>query len=129
MAIALIFLSSAVIVLSMYGVLLPHRLIEHIDGAMTGRIGLWSAVIFRLALAALLWFTAPVSYSTGGFQALAVILALSAIAHAVVGRRGLKELRVTLAAWPPWAIRGPCLLGVAMGAYMIWAVSPAISAL
>lgn len=128
MAIALAILSVAIIVLSLYGVLLPHKLIGLVDGLTTGKLGLWSAVTVRLLLAALLWFTAQVSQTPTIFQALAALLFLSAIAHAIVGRTRLKKFRESLASWPSYAIRLPCLLGVAMGGFLLWAISPAIGA-
>ena len=130
MAIALAILSVAIIALSMYGLFLPHRLIGLIDDSMSGRLwlGLWSAVTVRMLLAALLWFTAQLSQTPTIFQALAVMLFLSSIAHAVIGRTRLKKFRESLASWPPWAIRLPCLLGVAMGGIMLWAISSAIGA-
>ena len=128
MAIALAILSVVIVVLSMYGVLLPHRLIRLVRGFMSGGLGLWSAVTVRLLLAALLWFTAQVSHAPTSFKALAALLFLSAIAHAIVGRARLKKFRESLSSWPPWAIRLPCLLGVAMGVFLLWAISPAIGA-
>ena len=128
MAIALAILSVAMVVISMYGVLLPHRLLGLIRDLTSGGIGLWGAVTVRLLLAALLWFTAQVSHTPTLFKALAALLFLSAIAHLIVGRARLKRFLESLASWPPWAIRLPCLFGVAMGVFMLWAISSAIGA-
>jgi hypothetical protein len=128
MAIALAVLSIAIVVLSMYGVLLPHRLIRLVRDLTSGRLGLWSAVTVRLLLAALLWFTAQVSHTPTLFRALAALLFLAAIAHPIVGRARLREFLESLASWPPWAIRLPCLLGVAMGGFLLWAISSGIGA-
>ena len=128
MAIALAILSVAIVVISMYGVLLPHKLIELIRSVTSGKLGLWSAVTVRLLLAALLWFTAQVSRTPILFKILAALLFLSAIAHPIVGRARLRRFLEALGTWPPWAIRVPCLFGVAMGRFMLWAVSPAIGA-
>ena len=124
MTIGLAILSVAIMVFSMFGLMLPHRLIALIDNSMSGKLwlGLWSAVIVRMLFAALLWFTAQVSQTPALFQALAVLLFLSAVVHAVVGRTRLKKFRELLAAWPAWAIRLPCLLGVVMGGIMLWAL-------
>ena len=128
MAIALAILSVALVVISMYGVLLPNKLIGLIRDITSGKLGLWSAVIVRLLLAALLWFTAQVSRTPTLFKILAAVLVLSAIAHLFVGRARLRRFLESLGSWPPWAIRVPCLFGVAMGVFMLWAVFPAIGA-
>lgn len=128
MAIALAILSVGIVVASMYGVLLPHKLIGLIRGVTSGKLGLWSAVSVRLLLAALLWFTAEVSRTPILFKILAALLFLSAVAHLIVGRAHLRRFLETLGSWPPWAIRVSCLFGVAMGAFMLWAVSSAFGA-
>ena len=128
MAIALAILSVVIVVLSMYGVLLPHRLIGLVRGFMSGGLGLWIAVAVRLLLAALLWFTAPVSHTPTLFKALAALLFLAAITLPIVGRSRLKRFTESLASWPPWAIRLPCLFGVALGGFLLWSISSAIGA-
>lgn len=128
MAIALAILSVAIVVISMYGVLLPNNLIGLIRDITSGKIGLWSAVLVRLLLAVLLWFTAHISRTPTLFKILAALLFLSAIAHVMVGRARLKKFLESLGSWPPWAIRVPCLFGVAMGGFMLWAVLPATGA-
>lgn len=128
MATALAILSVAIVAISMYGVLLPHRLIGLIRGTTSGKLGLWSAVIARLVLAALLWFTARVSHTPILFEILAALLLVSAIAHPILGRARLRRFLETLGSWPLWTIRVPCLFGVAMGGLMLWAITPAIGA-
>jgi len=86
MDIALAILSVALVVLSMYGVWLPHRLLGLVSSLASGGLGLWSAIMVRLLLAALLWINAQVSHAPTSFKALAVLLFLSAIAHPIVGR-------------------------------------------
>lgn len=68
---ALSILSAAIVVLSMYGVLLPHRLTGLVRNSMSGGLGCWMAAAVRPLLAALLWFTAPVSHTLTQFKALA----------------------------------------------------------
>ena len=128
MAITLAILSVAIVVISMYGVLLPSKLIGLIRDSTSGKLGLWSAVTVRLLLAALLWFTAHVSRTPILFKILAAVLFLSAIAHFIVGRARLRRFLESLGSWPLWAIRVPCLFGVAMGGFMLWAVLPALGA-
>lgn len=128
MAMALAVLSVAIVTISMYGVLLPYRLIERIRDLTSGRLGLWSAVTVRLLLAALLWLTAQGSRTPTVFKLLAALLFLSAIAHLIVGRARLRKFLESLGSWPPWAIRVPCLCGVAMGVFVLWALSSAFGA-
>lgn len=128
MAIALAILAVVIVVLSIYGVVLPHRLVGLVRGVMSRGLGLWSAVAVRLLLAALLWFTAPVSHTPTLFKALAAVLFLAAIALPVVGRPRLNRFIDFFASWPPWAIRLPCLFGVALGGFLWWSISSAIGA-
>lgn len=123
MAIALAILSVLIVVLSVYGVLLPHRLIGLVRGNMSRGLGLWIAVGVRLLIAALLWFTAPASHTPILFRVFAAVLFLSAITHQVVGRSGLKKFIELLDSWPLWAIRLPCLFGIALGGFLLWSVS------
>lgn len=128
MATALAILSVALVVISMYGVLMPHRLIGLIRGITSKKLGLWSAVTVRLLLAILLWSSAQVSRTPTLLRILAVLVFLAAIVHLIAGRARLRRLLESLDCYPPWAIRVPCLLGVAMGGFMLWAISPAIGA-
>lgn len=120
MAIPLAILSVVIVVLSMSGVLLPHRLVGLVRGIMPGGLGLWIAVAVRLLFAALLWFAAPVSHTPILFKALAALLFLTAITLPIVGRPRLNRFIESLASWPPWAIRLPCLFGVALGGFLLW---------
>ena len=128
MVIALAILSLLIVVLSVYGALLPHRLIGLARGLMSRGHGLWIAVAVRLLLAALLWLTAPVSYTPTLFKALAAFFFLAAIALLIAGRPRLERLIESLASWPPWAIRLPCLMGVALGGFFLWSISSAMGA-
>lgn len=128
MVIALAILSVVIVVLSVYGVLLPYRLVGLVRGITSGGLVLWIGVAVRLLLAALLWFTAPVSQTPTAFKVLAALFVLAAIALPIVGRLRLERLLESLASWPPWAIRLPCLLGIAMGGFFLWSISLAIGA-
>ena len=114
------------VVLSAYGVILPHRIISLVRGNMSRGRGLWIAVGVRLVFAALLWFTAPVSQTPSLFKVLAAVLFLSAVGHQMVGRPRLKKFIESLAAWPLWAIRLPCILGVLLGGFLLWSLSNAL---
>lgn len=128
MAIALAILLVVLVVFSMYGALLPHRLIALVRAIMSGGLGLWSAVAVRLLLAALLWFTAPVSHTPTLLKALAAFILLAAIALPSVGRPRLQRFIESIASWPPWAIRLPCLLWAAFSGFLLWSISSALGA-
>lgn len=125
---SLAILSVTIVVLSVYGVFLPHRLVGLACGAMSGVLGFWFAVVIRLLLAVLLWFTAPVSHTPVLFKAFAALLFLTAIALAVVGRTRLNRFVASLTSWPSWAIRLPCLFGAALGGFFFWSISSAMGA-
>ena len=128
MAIALAIFLVVIIVLSMYGVLLPYRLVRLVRGFMTGGLGLLVAITVRLLLAALLWLTAPVSYTPTLFKAVAALMLLAAVTLPLVGLPRLIKLIEHVATWPQWAIRLQCFLGVAFGGFLLWSISSAIGA-
>jgi hypothetical protein len=123
MTAALAILSILIIALSLYGVLLPHRLIGLARGLMQGRSGLWIAVTIRLLLAVFLWFTAPVSHTPAFFRILAVLMLLAVAALFIAGRSRLNQFIAHIASWPTWVIRLQCLLGVVLGGFLLWSIS------
>ena len=128
MAYALAIFSVLLVVLSVYGVFLPDRIIAMVRSNMSRGIGIWIAVGVRLLFATLLWFTAPVSHTPIVLKVFAVLILLSAFAHQFVGRAGLKKFIETLDTWPRWAIRIPCLFGVLLGGFLLWSVSLSLGA-
>jgi len=116
--------SLALVVFSVAGVFMPVSLIGMVDNVASQKQGLWSAVFVRLIFAALLWLNSQVSHAPILFKAISVVLILSAFAHIIVGRVRLKKFRIILASWPVWTIRLPCLVGAAMGIFILWALSP-----
>ena len=128
MVIALAILLVLIIALSVYGVILPHKLIELVRGNMSRELGLWIAVVIRLLIAALLWFTAPASHTPVLFKVLAALLVLSALTHQIVGRSRLKKFIESLSSWPLWAIRLPCFFGIALGGFLLWSILSAMGA-
>ena len=128
MLIALSIFSVFMVALSMYGVLLPSRLVGLVRHFMSGSRGLWFAVAVRLVLAALLWVNAPVSATPAIFKALAAFVLVAAITLPVVGLPRLRKWLEYFATWPQWAIRLLCVLGVAFGGFVLWSISSAIGA-
>ena len=112
-----------IIALSLYGVLLPDRLIRLVCGVMKVNAGLWIAVTIRLLLAVLLWFSAPVSHTPVLFKVLAVLMLMAAVTFTIAGHRRLNRFIARIASWPTWIIRLQCLLGVALGVVFLWSIS------
>ncbi|MFT5140770.1 MAG: hypothetical protein ACI9CB_002435 [Rhodothermales bacterium] len=128
MAFTLAIFSSVIVVLSAYGAVFPHRIIDLVGDNMSRGVGLWIAVVVRLVFAALLWFTAPVSQTPFLFKVVAVVLLVSAIGHQIAGRTHLRKLIEAMAIWPLWTIRIPCILGVLLGVFLLWSISNVLGA-
>lgn len=124
MAIALAIFSLAIVLLSLYGVFHPSSLVSFVSRSMAGRFGLWVAVVARLILAVLLWFSAPLSITPTTFNVLAVVALAAAVALPVIGSQRVLMLMERVANWPTSAIRLWCLLGVAFGGFLSWSISP-----
>ncbi len=122
MVIALALFSVLFTGLSLYGLVLPRGLTRFVRRFMLGP-GVWGAVVIRLLLAALLWFSAPVSHTPTTFQVLAVLLLLSAVALPIIGAARLIEIIDRFASWPPIVLRLQCMIGVAVGGFLLWSVS------
>lgn len=128
MAIALAIFSSVIVLLSLYGVLYTSSLVSFVSRSMAGRSGLWAAVVARLVLAVLLWFSAPLSLTPTTFSVLAVVVLVAAFALPVVGRQRVLMLMEWVANRPPSVISLWCLLGVAFGGFLLWSISPVFTA-
>lgn len=123
MAIALAIFSLVIILLSTYGVIHPSSLTSFVRSFMGG-LGLWVAVVVRLLLALLLWFSAPLSHTPVTFQVLAIIALVAAAALPLIGVQRIGKLLDWVASWRHLAIRLWCLLGVGFGGFLLWSVSP-----
>jgi len=120
-------LSITIAVLSIYGVLLPEKLVAWVRNFMAGRHGLTTAIGVRLLMALLLWFTAPVSQTPTIFRVIAVITLVTAFVFPFVGIDRIRRLIDRVAGLPGWALRLECLLGVALGLFLLWSIWPALS--
>lgn len=85
MPILLAIVAAALMVLSLYGVLLPQRLVRWVRGFMAGRHGLATAIGVRVVLAVLLWFTAADSQTPTIFRVLAILTLIAALVFPFVG--------------------------------------------
>jgi len=127
MTVALAIFSISIIAMSIYGVVQPSKLTALVRRFMISP-GVWGAVAIRLLLAWLLWFSAPFSHTPLTFKILALLTFLAAIALPMIGAARLMKFIDHLASWPPIAIRVQCLLGVALGAFLLWSLSPGLAA-
>lgn len=123
MVIALAIFSLVIVVLSAYGVFHPTNLTWFVRSFMSNFLGLWLAVVARLVLALLLWFSAPLSYTPVTFQVLAIIALAAAIVLPIIGAQRILKLLDWVASWRQLAIRLWCLLGVGFGGFLLWSIS------
>ena len=123
MAIALAIFSLIIVLLSAYGFFQPLVLTSFVRRCMAG-LGLWVAVVARLILALLLWFSAPLSHTPVTFQVLAILALVAAIALPIIGVQRILKLLDWVASWRQLAIRLWCLLGVGFGGFLLWSISP-----
>lgn len=126
MTILLAIVAAIILVLSLYGVLLPDRLVRWVQGFMAGRQGLAVAIAVRILLAVLLWFTAPDSRTPTVFRVFAILTLAAAAVFPFVGIDRIRKLIDYVASWPRWVLRLDCLLGVALGAFLLWSIWPAL---
>ena len=122
MAIALAIFSLVIVLLSAYGAFHPSYLTSFVRGFMAGS-GLWVAVVARLILALLLWFSAPLSHTPVTFQVLAIIALVAAIALPIIGTQRILKLLDWVTSWRQLTIRLWCLLGVGFGGFLLWSIS------
>ncbi len=127
MTIALAMLSALIIAMSIYGVVQPLKLMGLVRRFMISP-GVWGAVAIRLLLAGLLWFTAPNSHTPLTFKVLALLTFLAAVVLPIIGTARLMKFIDHMASWPPIVIRFQCLLGVALGAFLLWSLSLGLAA-
>ena len=120
---ALAIVSILIIALSLYGVLLPDRLLQRARRLIEGGSGIWIAVAVRLLLAVLLWLSASLSQTPALFRILAGLMLLAVVALLIAGRSRLNQFVAYIASWPAWVIRLQCLLGVVLGAIILWSIS------
>ena len=118
-------LSALLTALFLLGVLRPHSLFL-VAGRILGGTGIVGAVAARLVLAALLWFSAPVSSTPGGFRVLATVMLVAACSALVLGKDRAARLIEHMATWRPAFVRIPIAAGLVVCAFMLWSVAPAI---
>jgi len=121
MTVALALFSALIIAISIFGVVQPLKLTALVRRFMISP-GVWGAVVIRILLAGLLWFSAPFSHTPLIFKVLALLTFLAAIALPIIGAPRLMKFIDYMASRPPIAIRFQCFLGAALGAFLLWSL-------
>lgn len=111
--------------LFLLGVLNPPRLVM-LARRFIGGTGVAGAVTVRLLLAVLLWFSAPVASTPTTFRTLALVMVMAAVGTLVLGKDRVARLADRMAGRPPIVVRIPIAIGLALCAFMLWSISPAI---
>jgi len=117
-------LSVFILLLGAWGFLAPSRITEMVD-RFASKSGLWFAAGIRLVLGLALWFAAPVSRAPMLLQVLGVIALVAAIVLPLMGVTRFKALIDWWTKLSPTAMRLNCLLAVAFGGVILWALLPA----
>ncbi len=108
--------------LSIWGIVVPERLVGMVTGVMARPAGMRIAVGARFLLGFALLVAAPESMFPTVFSVLGWVAIAAAIALPVLGRNYINSLLARAAAWPPLAIRTWLLVGVAFGGFLVYAV-------
>ena len=118
-------LSALLGALFLLGILRPRAFMAVVRSVFGGT-GVAGAVAVRLLLAALLWFSAPVSSTPGAFRILATVMLVAAVSAAMLGTDRIARLVDRMAGWRPVFVRLPIAVGVVLCMFMLWSVLPAI---
>ena len=118
-------LSALLGALFVLGMLRPRTFMAVVRSVLGGP-GVAGAVAARLLLAALLWFSAPVSSTPGAFRILATVMLVAAVSAAMLGTDRIARLVECTANWRPVFVRLPIAVGVVLCVFMLWSVAPAI---
>lgn len=108
--------------LSGWGVVAPARLVEMVTTAWKQDWAIWMAVGVRVLLGWSLLQVADASRCPLALTVLGWLAFAGAVAVLVMGRARVGSLLDWFAGKHDWLIRAWCGLGVAFGAFLLWAV-------
>ncbi len=111
--------------LSTFGMVKPLALFNLVRRAADGPFML-IAVGVRVVMAVMLWLAAPLSRHPGVFRIIATIALIAAVAILLVGKPRIMRMIEWWARRPVNFQRAWITLGLVFGAYLVWAVWPAI---
>jgi len=114
------------LLVGVWGVLAPRRIAELVSRFGSAG-GLWFAAAIRLVFGLGLWFAAPASRAPLLLQVLGVIALIAALVLPFLGVDRFKSLLDWWTKLSPTAMRLNCLVAVAFGAAVLWALLPAAS--
>ena len=123
MPIALAVFAVFIAVGSVSAVIFPSQVLTLATEFVAEPGGIWWAAAIRLVLAVLLWFSAPVSRTPATFKVMAGIVLIAAIIIPIMGSERMLMLLAWFDSKPLWVVRVPSVLGVALGAFILWSVS------
>jgi hypothetical protein len=112
------------LLVGVWGVLAPSRITEFV-ARFGSKGGLWFAAGIRLVFGLALWFAAPASRAPLLLQVLGVLALVAAVILPFLGIERFKALIDWWTKFSPTAVRLNCLLPVAFGGVILWALLPA----
>jgi hypothetical protein len=112
-----------ILALCLWGVLAPERLLARVTTLWSRGWSLWLAVGIRLLLGWSLVQVAAVSRCPMALTVLGWIAIAAAVALVLVGRERVGRLITWGTARPTWLLRAWCVFGLALGAFIVWAVA------
>jgi hypothetical protein len=117
------FLGVLTLLMGVWGILAPARVTELVTRFGSAG-GLWFAAGLRLVFGLALWFAAPASRAPTLLQVLGVIALIAAV---IIPFMGVDRFRALIDWWTKLsvaAMRSWCLVAVALGAVVLWALLP-----
>ena len=117
------FLAAFTVLIGVWGVLVPSRLIAFAARFGTTR-GLWFAAGIRVVLGLALWFAAPASRAPLLLQVLGAIALVAGLMLPFIGLERFKALLDWWTQLSPVAIRVSAVFSIAFGAAVLWALMP-----
>ena len=112
-----------VIAVGAWVLVLPDGLVRLADIFLTS-VGLWVAVVLRLAFGALLWVAAPDSRTPRIFRILGVLVFVSGLALPLIGLARMRALADWGAGLDPLNLRLVALATAGLGAFVVWSAWP-----
>lgn len=111
------------VALSVWGLVVPARVLSMVEGVMGRPRGMWIAVGARVVLGAALIIAAPRSMFPTTFLVLGWVALIAAVVLPLVGRARIHGLVTWLERMPPPLVRVWLVLGMAFGAVLVYGVS------
>jgi len=112
----------AVGLLSIWGIIVPNKLIAMVSGVMSKPSGMYAAIVARLILGVALIISAPDSMYPAVFTVLGWITIVAAFVLPIMGRARIAALLGWFERTPKAAIRVWLLFGLMFGAFLVYAV-------